>query len=74
MTVTPKQITLASRQIAQDVGMFRIGDGEDPAVMEMARMLDLVRASLEMLAYDPWAVDLCASGFGAWLAIRLLWP
>lgn len=43
MTVTPEQIVLASRQIAQDVGMFRIGDGEDPAVMEMARMLGFSR-------------------------------
>ena len=48
--------------------------GEQVASADGRVWLDLVRASLEMLVYDPWAVDLCASGFGApHIRQRLYW-
>lgn len=58
-----------------------VRDGRPPCVMgeqvasaDGRTWLDLVRASLEILAYDAWGVDTCAAGFGApHIRQRLYW-
>lgn len=48
--------------------------GEQVASADGRTWLDLVRASLEIVAYDAWGVDTCAAGFGApHIRQRLYW-
>lgn len=48
--------------------------GEQVASADGRTWLDLIRASMEILAYDAWGVDSCAAGFGApHIRQRLYW-